>query len=308
MLFARAKKPAWYALSESGGQAVIARLQRTPGEAPRLLQLSREALPVPGAGRAGLKRAHHLERYRGLTLLPHDSYRFLKTETPDVPETELAEAMRWRIKDQLDYPVEEAAIQVLPIPADPAPGRQASAFVVAARTEAVRDLVQDFQKDGLPLDVIDVRELAQRNLAHLFEEPERGLATLSVTPEGSLLTLTANGELYALRQIDIPLAALRDPDASRRTELFDRLTLELQRSLDSFDRQHGQIPVARLVLLPMPDSDELHRYLVENLYLPVVAVDLADVLDASAIPDFRSAEAQNQGLFAICLALREVGA
>lgn len=309
-LFAKSKEPGWSALCEADGQAVVAKLWRSPEGMISLSKLERTAAKSGlNADLLGsLRKEHDLQHCRCMTLLPLGSYRFLHVEQPDVPPEELAEAMRWKIKDQLDYPVEQATIQALPIPDDHMPSRLHMAYAIAARTDTVQELVQRYQKAGVALEVIDVMELAQRNLATLYEEPGRGLAMLSITAGGGLLTFTSNGELFALRQIDLPLNSLGEADATRRAELLDRLVLELQRSLDNFDRQHGHIPISRLVLLPMPGADELQRYLSDNLYLPVISADLNEVLDASAVPDFADPAVQNQGLFAIGLALREAGA
>lgn len=309
-MFSKSKQPGWSALCESEGQAILVKLRHAQGEKHILRQVAR----TPSKGGLNLdqlrtlRKEHSLQGCHCMTLLPPGSYRFLQVERPDVPDDELAEALRWQVKDQLDYPVEQAALQALPIPSENTPGRAPMAYVVAARTDAVRDMVQRYQKAQVPLEVIDVMELAQRNLARLYEEPGRGLAMLSITAQGGLLTFTFQGELYSLRQIDMPLNALLEADATRRAELTDRLVLELQRSLDNFDRQFGHIPVSRLVLLPMPGADTLHSQLLDSLYLPVVCADLREVLDTSAVPDFEAAEIQNQSLFALGLALREVAA
>src|SRR5438094_770493 len=80
----------------------------------------------------------------------------------------------------------------------------------------------------------------------------KGLAMLSFDPDGGLLTVTYRGELYLSRRIDMPLAQLTDADLERRHQSFDRITLELQRSLDNFERQFSFISVARLLLGPSP--------------------------------------------------------
>ena len=41
---------------------------------------------------------------------------------------------------------------------------------------------------NIPLEVVDVPELAQRNLAHLLELEGRGLALLALDERGGLLT------------------------------------------------------------------------------------------------------------------------
>src|ERR1041385_6627200 len=63
-----------------------------------------------------------LENYQCLTLLPASDYQLLLVDAPNVPALELKTAVRWRIKDMLDYHVEDATIDVLDIPVDPSSG------------------------------------------------------------------------------------------------------------------------------------------------------------------------------------------
>src|SRR5262245_41425598 len=63
-----------------------------------------------------------LDRYRCLTLLAPDEYQLLLVEAPNVQPAELKAAVRWRVKDLLDYHVDDATIDVLDIPPDPSGG------------------------------------------------------------------------------------------------------------------------------------------------------------------------------------------
>jgi MSHA biogenesis protein MshI len=97
---------------------------------------------------------------------------------------------------------------------------------------------------------------------------------------------------------------LRDPDAERLQQVHDRITLELQRSLDHFERQFHFVAVAKLVLGPVGEG-KLLDYLVSNLYLPVEQLDLAQVLDLSEVEHLRDPGAQNSFLMTLGAALRE---
>ena len=72
-----------------------------------------------------------------------------------------------------------------------------------------------------------------------------------------------------------------------RDQLFERIALELQRSLDHFDRQFSNIPLAHLLLAPLPEELGLSVYLAANLSAPVEAVNLGDVLDFHEVPELR---------------------
>lgn len=257
---------------------------------------------------ARLRRSFSLHRYRCATLLDHSAYQFVQLNAPAVDAEEMNAALRWAVKDSIEFPADDAVIDALQVPADGAPvGRPPLTFAVAARKEKVADKVRAFQKAKIKLRVIDVTETAQRNVAALFEQEGRGLAMLAFHETRGLLTFTRDGELYASRHIDIPASALAladDADAPRRDALFERIGLEVQRSLDNFDRQFSQIALQRLVVAAPVGAAVLLSYLASNLYLPVESADLATVMDISAFPAIKEPTEQAQWLEPIGASLR----
>lgn len=260
----------------------------------------------PGDGHAleKLGKEAHLNRYQCTFALSSSEYQMLVVEAPNVPAAELKTAVRWRMKDMLDFSVDDATIDVLDIPADKnAPSRARSLFVVAARNDIIRRRMETFAAAKLPVSVIDVPELAQRNIAALLEEPGRGLALLSFGEDGGLLTFTYCGELYSSRHIEIPLSQLSQADSEQRQRHFDRITLELQRSFDHFERQFSFITLNRLILAPLPPEVNLEAYLATNLYVPVSTMSLDDVFDFSTVPGVGAVQRQ-QCFLALGAALR----
>lgn len=94
----------------------------------------------------------------------------------------------------------------------------------------------------MPLAAIDLPEISQRNLAALFEQDGRGLATLVFDDDEGLLTFTVGGELLVARHVEITARQLTTADDDRRGILFERIALDIQRSLDNFDRTYSAIP------------------------------------------------------------------
>lgn len=251
-----------------------------------------------------LVKEHALCRYNCSFLLNSGEYQMLVVEAPNVPAAELRTAVRWRIKDMLDFAVDDATVDVLDIPADKnAQSRNRSLYAVAARNEVIRKRMADFDTAKLPVSVIDIPELAQRNIASLLEEKGRGMALLSFDENGGLLTFTFDGELYSSRHIDVPLSQLNQPDSEQRQRHFDRITLELQRSMDHFERQFSFITISKLVLAPLPPAVNLEAYLATNLYLPVSTLNLDEVFDFSTVSGVGAAQKQ-QCFLALGAALR----
>lgn len=264
----------------------------------------------PGASQAdALEKAGkdlHSGAYRCTTVLAGGDYQFMTVEAPNVPREERKTAMRWRLKDILDFPADEATFDILDIPPGQNAGARAqqSVFAVAARNATIAALQQLFAAAKVKLRAIDVPEMAQRNVSAMLEADGRGVAMLSFGEDGGLLTVSWNGELYLSRRIDVTLAQLLEPDHERRHQGFDKITLELQRSLDHFERQFSFISVAKLVLAPTGASG-LEEYLSSNLYTRVETLDLGALFDLEAIPELAEPARQQRFFVPIGAALRD---
>ena len=231
-----------------------------------------------------LRKEARIGNYQFTTLLDPNEYQLLLVDAPNVPVAELKTAIRWRIKDTLTYHVDDATVDVLQIPSKSGSERPQSLYAVAASNDTIRKRIALFENAHIDLEVIDIPEMAQRNIAELFEESGRGLALLVFDDMGGLLTFTLNGELYLARRFEITTGQLQDANDGLRQQAIDRIELEVQRSLDYFDRQFNHIPMSRLLVLA-PKQSGLIKMLASNLDFPVERLDLAQVMDISAVPD-----------------------
>jgi len=234
------------------------------GEGKTLLQL---------AARYGLKRA------RCTTLLGEGDYQLLLTEAPDVGVDELKQALRWKIKDLIDFHINDATLDVFDLPGH-APGTPArEMYTVAARNEAIQKRVDLLTTAGIGLDVIDIPELAQRNLAALLPEDVAGVALLSLQNKNGLITITRQGSLYLSRALNIGHDSLRN--AADPAMYFDHIVLEVQRSLDYFESHFRETPIRHLVLAPLAEPiPGFLEYLGANLSVTIGQMNLAELLDS----------------------------
>lgn len=276
------------------------------GTRPQVTKCSFHPLPeVTSAALEKVLKDAHPDHCRTTTLLSSNEYQMLMVDAPNVPVDELKTAIRWKIKDSLNYHIDDATIDVLQIPTNKYGGdRPQSLYAVAASNETIRKRIAFFEKAKIDLGVIDIPEMAQRNVASLFEEEGRGLALLAFNDECGLLTITCDGELFLARRIEITLGQLQDADENLRQQYLDRVELELQRSLDYFDRQFHHIPVNRM-LVSAPESLGLDKILAGNLGLPVEILDLAQGMDIIAVPELSDSEYASYALPALGAALRQ---
>lgn len=302
-LFGKSRRPGWLCLNVHPDRVDLSHVLVEGKPRPEVLLC--ESFRKEGDDVATLKRLRrelNLERYHCMTLLKTRDYQVLPVDAPNVPAAEARSAVRWTIKDMLDYPVEAAMVDAVSVPGAEAGGRPAQMLAVAARNDLIAATVKPFNEADIELSVIDVPEFAQRNIAHCLEDEGRGLALLCFGHDAATLTFTSGGELYQSRRIDV---ALTDFENEAEAEsLYDRIALELQRSLDHFDRQFRNVTVSRVVVSQVPAGEKLAEYLNANLTLPVEIFDLEKIMDFPGVPELRDRLRQTQCLQLIGAAMR----
>jgi MSHA biogenesis protein MshI len=283
-LLKRGRAPGWLAVELGDTTVSVAHVVPNGGEP--VVHFAEER-PWDAAEPKSLERAVRefgAKRFQCTTLLRPQQYHILLVEAPAVRPEELKAAVRWRIKDMLDYHVDDATIDVLDVPVPAAAGRARQMYTVAARNDAIRATADRFAAGGLPLAVIDIPDTAQRNVAARLEADQRAVVAITFDADGGLITVSFNGELYLSRRVDITAAQIGEASEDARVRALDRVLVETQRSLDYCERTYPFFALGRVVLGPLEGSALLREHLAANLYLPVEPLDLARVakLPASA--------------------------
>ncbi len=291
-------------VSEKHVSVVVVRTES--GEKPKVdyAEVSQVSLRTPPALKSIISHAS-LASVPCNALLNVDQYQILQVDKPNMPEAEIKAALKWKVKELLDYQVENATVDGVEIPPDPEnPNRLPFMFAICAKNPHIAELSNSVLDAGINLKSIDVHALAQRNIAALLEVDGRVLVMVSVLERGCLLTFTANGELYHTRFVELDRGFLIDQNGELFNSNLDRLILELQRSLDSFDRQFPFLSIQRLVIMPDNSSARLVEALKSSLYLPVETFDLTDIVEFPVGNDYSSLEKQAMLLPALGAALR----
>ncbi|MBI5436756.1 MAG: agglutinin biogenesis protein MshI [Nitrosomonadales bacterium] len=304
-LFSRNALAGWFAICVNKNGVYFTHLKNAKGKLPRVAMCAFHPVEnVTPAVLEKLRKDARISDFQFMTLLAPGEYQMLLVEAPDIPVDELKAAIRWRIKDSLSYHIDDATVDVLQIPASKnGVDRPQSLYAIAAPNDIIKKRIALFEKARIDLKVVDIPEMAQRNIAALFEEGERGLVLLAFDDSGGMLTITSGGELYFARRIEITPGQLQDADESLRQQYLERVELELHRSLDYFGRQFSHISVKRL-LVSAPEQLGLVQMLAASLDMPVEQLDLAQVLDISAVPELANSEYAAQAFFALGAALR----
>jgi hypothetical protein len=238
--------------------------------------------PLGSSPAASLHRARRAAPRGGwptVALLARGQYQILQSESPDLPHEEWRDALRWRLKDQVDFPVEGAAIDLLAMPPEAGPRNQRSLIVVAAPASAREPLRRQGEDAGWNWQALDVPETALRNLSALLATPGRGHALLHLGASHATLVVTLAGALLLSRQIEVNRQQLDGDDEAARQQAMERAGLELQRTLDGFDRVFSQVGLERLDFLPGPGAEAFADFARELVYVPVRVAEMAERLD-----------------------------
>lgn len=209
-----------------------------------------------------------------------DQYSIHLVEAPDVEPGELRAAVRWKLKDLLDMKIEEAAIDIFEVPEDAYRGRK-MVYVVAARKSRIQEVVGNITDAGLELAIIDVPELAMKNVSNCYLDDSKGIAFMDLRRTGSTINITRENALYLTRRINTQLDAHVMESAEWGT-LKDRLVLEIQRSLDYYESQMGQGRIDRVVIAHREkDTDGMLAALNEMLTAEVSVLDLTECIGSA---------------------------
>ncbi len=290
-----------------GARAGLARVQKSDGERPRLAVrvLEAEGSDADWTDRAAsCADAMKLDRTPVSTVLSTDAYQLQLLEMPNVPADELLAAVRWRVKDLIDFPVEEAVVEVLEMPPHANPGAPHTAYAVVTRRAEVLQQIELMKRAELRMDVIDIPELCLRNIAVLLPQDTDGVAFLHFAEDCGYLTITRKGVLHLTRRMDTGRRALESAssDDFALQDLVGGIALDVQRSLDYYESHYDCRPVRQIVLGPGAGLDALPATLTEHLGLSVERIGFEDLF---SLEHEVSSEEQGDCLIAVGAALRQ---
>jgi MSHA biogenesis protein MshI len=233
-------------------------------------------------------------------VLETGDYQIVLLEAPDVPPAELRAAMRWRLREQIDFPVEDAVIDVFDVPPQSRVTQGRMMYAVAAKRDLI-DKRSAIFAGRAGTHVIDIPELALRNIAMLLPTSAAGVALLHLCDATATVVLVRGGTFYFSRQMR--LQSLLEPGGDGSTTIdASSVALELQRSLDYYERHFDQPPIANVCIAPAgPRSRTLVEGLIRETGLAVAELDLNRLLSCSTTLE---PDVQRDCLLAVGAALR----
>ncbi len=233
---------------------------------------------------------HHLADYDCHLVLTGDNYRRVNIEAPAVAENEILEAVRWKIGDLIDFPVEQAVLDYYPAPQGVRANSGKMLEVIASPIDIIKAQAEKCSKAGLQLKVIDIQETTLRNLAVQLPENERGVALLYLQELSGTLLIQKETTIYVFRKFEIGYKKLEldSPYSSDSlsANAHDNLALEIQRSLNYVESYYGVPPISTLAVIPLAENTHnLLDSLSRNLGIAAHRIDLTLLIDCDILVD-----------------------
>jgi MSHA biogenesis protein MshI len=224
---------------------------------------------------APLNHNRQLARAPVSAVLSAQDYQLVQVDAPDVQPSEMRSAVRWKLREIINFPVSEAVVDVFDIPEQARYVDTRMIFAVAAHSDAVRRVVELVKPRARGFDVIDIPELCLRNLSALLPQDERGVALIALGEGFAQLLLTCQGILYLARRIEFTRQSdvISLEDGAEKDSL--PLAIELQRSLDYYESHFDRPPITEIVIAA--DDERAQRVLAPLRSETGLAVDTFNV-------------------------------
>lgn len=221
----------------------------------------------------GLSNQFHLSETPTTWLLSLKDYEIIMIDAMPVPEHEMIDALKWRLKTSISYDINDAAIDYFKIPGKRSDPNQPFIAAVSARKKDLQEVIDIIKNSDIYINSIDIPELAIQRLTSIFENNEKSHAF--VYCEGNLVTLNITSEktLYFTRQIELK------PEPGNKDKLdYKDLCLEILRYFDYYQSQWRRPSPHKMYLAAAQDiHEELQGILSEQLFIHTSIYPLTDL-------------------------------
>lgn len=266
-------------------------------------------------------------------MLRPEQCQVLQIASPAVAPEELRSAARYQIREMVDVHIDDLTLDVMHV-GDGQDKSSGQMFVVTATNAIVREVMSRANTMQWPVTVIDIQEMAQRNLQFALAQRagtgDRAEAALILTEERqAVLTISAKGELYYTRRLDLPPGFMSmawghgaeavaadaftpvdeyvpdyspdntglgmeyqpgTPQGGSDADRVQRLVVEIQRSLDLWDRTWSSKPLGSVRVYAGERSAELAAWLARETGQTVSAMEVEGLFPGlkNALPQDRA--------------------
>ncbi len=215
---------------------------------------------------------HQLPAAKVNLVLSASQCHIVQVDKPNIPDEELIAALKWQVKDLVPIEPDNMVLDYFSGPT--LAGGAEKLNVVCSDKSELTAYVQLFEQSPSTITSITTEEFAFAGLATDHENPQ--LLVCQQPNEEIIILIVKAGVIYFHRR----LRGYAEIGAKTPEELgfgaIDSLSLEIQRSMDYFERQLKQPPIRDIqVILPIKNEQYIASKLAENTTasVSVLAVD-----------------------------------
>ncbi len=232
------------------------------GSSPDVSKLRDQLLQV--VSQNGLKKT------KCVWILHPSYYRLTLIGTPNVPQAEYKKAIRWQIKDIINYSLEDTAVDIF-YPDEPERSLK-KIYVIAAQSSFLKNIANTIQDCGLYLEAIDTREFAIRNLITDLSKPGETTGLLNIIDESCLMMSVKQSNVQFVRRFPVNANNIKAGN-------YSDLMSEIQRSFNYCQTELKQEIPTKFVIPPDAILDKnVAQEIAKNLNKEVNILNLQEVV------------------------------
>jgi MSHA biogenesis protein MshI len=211
-------------------------------------------------------KLQHVDCY---AVLAREDYRLIPIEKPKVADNEIGEAIRWLIKDLIDFPLEEAVVDFFPT--QTRTGQAEKICAVVARLQWLNILAGVVKTAGLNLKAINITTLAIRNIISSLRIVGNSAVFLTQEGEYYYILVVKDQLIYLERKLES--GSQNESNAQIFEDFCNRLVAELQRSIDFYQNRDKTIPVKIFLDQFLGQNQKLIQYIETAFNLQIEILD-----------------------------------
>jgi MSHA biogenesis protein MshI len=232
-------------------------------------------------------------------VLPPSQYQLLMMDALDVPEKDMAKALKWRLKGLMDYPLNDIVVDAFLVPPHGVAQQQKKAFVAVTLFSKLREKIAWFESAYIDVSEVSIAELAIKKICALMSfKHQSPIILINLEGKNGQLLVFFNDNLYLVRPLQLP-ANLSIDDS----EYHQRTLLEIQRSID-YCLLTLKLPEPQAIVLSpgFEVAKSLVTYLQQEQSKPLQLLDLNTLFSITPV---MSAQEQQNMLYSVGGALSE---
>ncbi len=234
---------------------------------------------------------NHLEHAKTVIVLGSEDYDLFLIEAPKASDEERLALVRWSIREYINYPLEEAVVDYIPLPPFETTETENSlmGYAVVVKQELVDQYTLLSKSIGISIRAIDITEAALRNIIQSWSRIDQGILFIQFRQTHADMMILKKGIIYVMRSI-----------------VIQDLSSEIAKSIEYTRQNVMSEPIAAIFFAPViPEDTEriesFMRNIESSMNIPVKRINLSEIL--SGVNNF-STEIHSRCLLAIGGALR----